>query len=89
MNIVTLTFCVIVLTTCNHQTQALSSVFFSNINDKSLVQGLCASSVAIHGYKCEEHEVRIMVTQNYRLYTKLHSNCCLLIYALIRVIFRS
>jgi len=78
MNIVTLTLCVIVLTTCNHQAQASSRVFSGKKNDNSSKEGLCASSITVHGYKCEEHEVRIMVTQNFRLYTKLHeSNCCL------------
>ncbi|KEH15743.1 alpha/beta hydrolase family protein [Medicago truncatula] len=57
MNIVTLTFCVIILTTCNHQAHASSRVFLNKKNDKSPIQGLCASSVTIHGFKCEEHEV--------------------------------
>jgi uncharacterized CHY-type Zn-finger protein len=56
--------CVIVLTTCNHQGQASNRVFLDKINDKSLIQGLCASSITMHGYKCEEqceeHEVRII-----------------------------
>jgi len=64
MNIVALTLCVIVLATCNHQAQVSSHVFSGKKNDKYLVEGLCASSVIIHGYKCEEHEVRIIYMCN-------------------------
>lgn len=64
MNIVALILCIIVLATCNHQAQASSHVFLGKKNDKSSVEGLCASSVTIHGYKCEEHEVRIIYMCN-------------------------
>ncbi|KAI5443490.1 triacylglycerol lipase 2 [Lathyrus oleraceus] len=49
MNSAVLILCVIILTAYSHQAQALGPDFFG--------EGLCASSITIHGYKCQEFEV--------------------------------
>ncbi|CAK8533110.1 unnamed protein product [Lathyrus sativus] len=57
MNSAALTFCVMVLAVYSHQTQALGRDFLGKGKSKPVVEGLCASSIAIHGYKCQEIEV--------------------------------
>ncbi|XP_004489603.1 triacylglycerol lipase 2-like [Cicer arietinum] len=63
MNFAALTLCVLVLAAHNYQAQASSRVIFGKKNFKSFVNynssvnGLCATSVIIRGYKCQEFEV--------------------------------
>lgn len=59
MNIAALTLCIFVLANCNHQVQASSRAFSGKESKISPGNGLCASWVTIHGYKCQELEVRI------------------------------
>jgi len=59
MNIAAWTLCIFVLETCNHQVQASSRAFSGKESKISPEKGLCASWVTIHGYKCQELEVRI------------------------------
>lgn len=58
MNSIALTFCVIVLAVHSPQTWALDRGFLGNRNSTPSGEGLCASSITIHGYKCQELEVR-------------------------------
>ncbi|XP_061370264.1 triacylglycerol lipase 2-like [Gastrolobium bilobum] len=59
MGLATLTLCLLVLATVPHQAHALSRGSFGtkNVAVEPSVDGLCASSVTIHGYKCQELEV--------------------------------
>ncbi|RHN50612.1 putative triacylglycerol lipase [Medicago truncatula] len=57
MNIAALTLCIFVLANCNHQVQASSRAFSGKESKISPGNGLCASWVTIHGYKCQELEV--------------------------------
>lgn len=67
MNFAALTLCVLVLAAHNYQAQASSRVIFGKKNFKSFVNynssvnGLCATSVIIRGYKCQEFEVRTLI----------------------------
>ncbi|KAK2451428.1 triacylglycerol lipase [Trifolium repens] len=57
-NFAALTLCVLVLAAHNHQAQALRhSTLVSKKNIETSSNGLCASSIAVHGYKCQEYEV--------------------------------
>jgi len=59
---ITLTLCFFVLELVPHQSQAFSHEFFGreNIVGNPPFDGLCNSSIIIHGYKCHEHEVRAL-----------------------------
>jgi hypothetical protein len=60
-NFAALTLCVLVLAAHNHQARALRhSTLVSKKNIETSSNGLCASSIAIHGYKCQEYEVRTL-----------------------------
>jgi hypothetical protein len=60
-NFAALTLCVLVLAAHNHQARALRhSTLVSKKNIETSSNGLCASSIAVHGYKCQEYEVRTL-----------------------------
>jgi hypothetical protein len=75
-NFAALTLCVLVLATHNHQARALRhSTLVSKKNIETSSNGLCASSIAVHGYKCQEYEVRtlyITFCQKKTLYINMH-----------------
>lgn len=65
-NFAPLTICLLVFAAETHQTQASSSssrggalLGRKNIAGKNSGDSLCAISITVHGYKCQEHEVRI------------------------------
>jgi NhaP-type Na+/H+ and K+/H+ antiporter len=54
-------FCVLGLMVMPHQIYGSSRgslALTSGISDHPLADGICATLVTIHGYKCQEHEVR-------------------------------
>ncbi|CAL5185655.1 unnamed protein product [Lathyrus oleraceus] len=57
INSVALTLCVILLAVHSHQTWALGRGFLGNRKLIPSGEGLCASSITIHGYNCQELEV--------------------------------
>ena len=58
MNSIAFTLCIIILAGYNHQARALNRAFFGSFGKpRPYEEGLCASLITIHGYKCQELEV--------------------------------
>ncbi|KAL5080616.1 hypothetical protein RYX36_009037 [Vicia faba] len=58
MNAIALTFYIIILAWYSHQTRVLGHGFLGNYGrSRPYEEGLCASLISIHGYKCQELEV--------------------------------